>query len=68
MRVLRTPEERFADLPDFAHEPRYAEVPDLNGGVLRMAYLEAGPADPPWCSACTASRVGPSCTDTCCGC
>src|ERR671921_801144 len=41
MRVLRTPEERFAGLPGFAHEPRYAEVPD----GLRMAYVEAGPAD-----------------------
>jgi haloalkane dehalogenase len=47
MRVLRTPEERFADLPDFAYEPRYAEVPDLDGGVLRMAYVEAGPTDAP---------------------
>jgi haloalkane dehalogenase len=40
MRVLRTPEERFAGLPDFAHEPRYATVE----GGLRMAYVEAGPA------------------------
>jgi len=42
MRVLRTPGEQFADLPDFPYEPRYAEV----GGV-RMAYVEAGPADGP---------------------
>jgi haloalkane dehalogenase len=41
MRVLRTPEERFADLPDFPYEPRYATVAD----GLRMAYVEAGPAD-----------------------
>jgi haloalkane dehalogenase len=41
MRTLRTPEERFADLPDFPYEPRYAEVAD----GLRMAYVEAGPAD-----------------------
>ncbi|MFI7448238.1 haloalkane dehalogenase [Nonomuraea sp. NPDC049714] len=41
MRVLRTPEERFASLPGFPYEPRYAEVPD----GLRMAYVEAGPAD-----------------------
>ncbi|MDX3109392.1 haloalkane dehalogenase [Nonomuraea angiospora] len=41
MRILRTPEERFADLPDFPYEPRYADVPD----GLRMAYVEAGPAD-----------------------
>ena len=40
MKVLRTPEERFADLPDFGYAPRYAE-----GGGLRMAWVEAGPAD-----------------------
>jgi haloalkane dehalogenase len=47
MQVLRTPQERFADLPDFAHEPRYADVPDGDGGSLRMAWVEAGPADGP---------------------
>src|SRR5688500_8936068 len=41
MRVLRTPEERFVDLPDFPYEPRYATV----AGGLRMAYVQAGPAD-----------------------
>src|ERR1035438_4534233 len=40
MRVLRTPEDRFADLPDFRYAPQYAAV----GGV-RMAYVEAGPPD-----------------------
>lgn len=47
MRLLRTPDDRFADLPDFPYEPRYAEVPDGEGGRLRMAYVEAGPADGP---------------------
>jgi haloalkane dehalogenase len=47
MRTLRTPDDRFADLPDFDYEPRYAEVPDGAGGSLRMAYVEAGPADGP---------------------
>ncbi|MEU7002959.1 haloalkane dehalogenase [Nonomuraea sp. NPDC046570] len=42
MRTLRTPEERFADLPDFPYQPRYADVPDGEGGTLRMAYVEAG--------------------------
>lgn len=41
MRVLRTPEERFADVPDFPYQPSYANV----GQQLRMAYVEAGPAD-----------------------
>jgi haloalkane dehalogenase len=42
MRVhaLRTPEDRFADLPGFAYPPRYADA-----GGLRMAYVEAGPPD-----------------------
>ena len=40
MKVLRTPEERFADLPDFGYAPRYAEADGL-----RLAYVEAGPAD-----------------------
>src|SRR5215468_3796873 len=40
MRTLRTPEGRFAGLPDFDYPPRYAEV----GSGLRMSYVEAGPA------------------------
>ncbi|GAA5180528.1 haloalkane dehalogenase [Rugosimonospora acidiphila] len=42
MRILRTPEDRFATLPGFDRPPRYAEV-----GGARMAYVEAGPADGP---------------------
>jgi haloalkane dehalogenase len=40
MKVLRTPEERFANLPGFPYPPKYAEI-----GDLRVAYVEAGPAD-----------------------
>jgi haloalkane dehalogenase len=40
MRVLRTPDDRFTDLPGFGYPPRYVTV-----GDLRMAYVEAGPAD-----------------------
>ena len=40
MKVLRTPDDRFADLPDFGYPPRYAKA-----GGLRLAYVEAGPAD-----------------------
>ena len=47
MQTYRTPDERFADLPDFPWEPAYAEVPDGDGGRLRMAYVEAGPVDGP---------------------
>jgi haloalkane dehalogenase len=45
MQTLRTPDARFAGLPDFPFEPRYADVPDQDGGSLRMAWAEAGPAD-----------------------
>jgi haloalkane dehalogenase len=38
MKVLRTPEDRFAGLPGFGYEPRYADA-----GGLRVAYVEAGP-------------------------
>ncbi len=47
MNVLRTPDDRFADLPDFEHPARYAEVPDGEGGTLRMSYVDVGPADGP---------------------
>ncbi len=39
MKALRTPEDRFADLPDFGFTPHYADV-----GGLRLAYVESGPA------------------------
>jgi len=42
--ALRTPEERFAFLPEFPYEPNYIE--DLDGyESLRMAYIDEGPAD-----------------------
>jgi haloalkane dehalogenase len=50
MRTLRTPDERFADLPGFDLAPRYADVPDGSAeprGRLRMAWVEDGPADGP---------------------
>jgi haloalkane dehalogenase len=47
MHCLRTPDERFAGLPDFEFAPRYAEVADPDGGTLRMAWIEQGPADGP---------------------
>ena len=45
MHVLRTPDDRFVDLPDYPFEPHYAEVPDGDGGTLRVHYLDEGPAD-----------------------
>jgi haloalkane dehalogenase len=45
--TYRTPDDRFAELPDFPWATPYAEVPDGDGGTLRMAYVDAGPADGP---------------------
>ncbi|MGE4424938.1 MAG: haloalkane dehalogenase [Solirubrobacteraceae bacterium] len=44
MEILRTPDDRFADLPDFPWEPAYVEV-GADGIAVRMAYIEAGPSD-----------------------
>jgi haloalkane dehalogenase len=43
MQCLRTPEERFDALPDFDYPAHYADVPDGDGGLLRMAWVQAGP-------------------------
>lgn len=46
MDVLRTPDERFAEITGFDHPPHYVEVTNPDGGApLRMAYLDVGPAE-----------------------
>ncbi len=47
MQTYRTPEERFTGLIDFEWQPAYAVVGGGEGDQLRMAYVEAGPADGP---------------------
>ena len=47
MKSLRTPDERFADLPGYAFAPNYVEIDDQDGGTLRVHYLDEGPADGP---------------------
>jgi len=48
---LRTPDARFAELPDFDYQPHYADVggaedADVGGADrLWMAWVETGPAD-----------------------
>ncbi len=62
MDVLRTPDERFENLPGFSFAPNYLEIPHGDGtaGTLRLHYLDEGPADaaetvlllhgePSWC-------------------
>jgi haloalkane dehalogenase len=42
MKLLRTPEERFAELPGFGHAPHYLEnLPGYSG--LRIHYVDTGP-------------------------
>jgi haloalkane dehalogenase len=40
MNLLRTPDERFRDLPGYAYEPRYVDV-----AGLRVHYVDEGPRD-----------------------
>ena len=41
MTILRTPDERFANLPGYDFEPHYVQV----GDGLRMHYVDEGPRD-----------------------
>jgi len=43
MKALRTPDDRFANLPGYGFSPHYIEVPDGEGGHLRMHYIDEGP-------------------------
>jgi len=44
MRALRTPDDRFENLPGWTFAPRYTEVPDGEGGTLRVHHVDVGPA------------------------
>ena len=43
--ILRTPDERFDNLPGYPFAPHYLELEDADFGSLRMHYLDEGPAD-----------------------
>jgi haloalkane dehalogenase len=45
MQTLRTADERFTGIPEFPYSPHYCEVPDQDGGTLRVAWVEDGPAE-----------------------
>jgi haloalkane dehalogenase len=47
MSVLRTPEERFAQLPGYPFAPNYVEVESRGVPSLQMHYVDAGPSDAP---------------------
>jgi haloalkane dehalogenase len=47
MKALRTPDDRFSDLPGFAYSPNYLEIDsaDGSGDSLRLHYLDEGARD-----------------------
>lgn len=47
MKILRTPDERFQNLPGYPFEPHYTEVGDGEGGSLRIHHIDEGPSDGP---------------------
>ena len=56
---LRTPDDRFAGLPDYDFAPHYLHVDVGEGGQLRLHFVDEGPRDaapvlllhgePTWC-------------------
>ncbi|MGI9431893.1 MAG: haloalkane dehalogenase [Myxococcota bacterium] len=45
MKSVRTPDARFENLPGYSFAPQYSEVPDGEGGTLRIHHLDEGPRD-----------------------
>jgi haloalkane dehalogenase len=45
MKILRTPDEQFSNLTDYPFDPNYVEIPDGDGGALRMHYVDEEPHD-----------------------
>jgi haloalkane dehalogenase len=43
MKFLRTPDARFAALPGYPFSPNYLNVPNGEGGALRMHFVDEGP-------------------------
>ncbi|MDB2641670.1 haloalkane dehalogenase [Alphaproteobacteria bacterium] len=45
MKIRKTPDKYFANLPDYDFASHYLTLDDDEGGTLDMHYIEAGPAD-----------------------
>jgi haloalkane dehalogenase len=43
MKILRTPDSRFENLPNYPFKPNYLNIPDGEGGELRVHYVDVGP-------------------------
>jgi haloalkane dehalogenase len=47
MEILRTPDDRFAGLPGYPFAPHYVDIPDGEGGSLRVHHVDEGDPDAP---------------------
>ena len=47
MTLLRTPDERFQGLSDYAFEPHYITISDSDGSKIRVHYVDEGPREAP---------------------
>jgi haloalkane dehalogenase len=47
MKILRTPDAQFANLPDFPWAPQYMTVRDEDGTDIRIHCIDEGPRDAP---------------------
>ena len=47
MDVVRTPESRFDNLPDYPFASHYVDVQASDGPAVRMHYVDEGPRDGP---------------------
>lgn len=45
MKVLRTPDECFANLPGFDYRPCYTTIQDEDGSAIRLHHIDEGPRD-----------------------
>lgn len=45
MEILRTPDERFANLPGYPFAPHYTDMPAGDGQTLRIHHVDEGPRD-----------------------
>jgi len=45
MRLLRTPDERFANLPGYPFAPHYMEIPWPGAEPIRVHFVDEGPSD-----------------------
>jgi haloalkane dehalogenase len=62
MQTLRTPGERFAEIPNSPYSPHYCELYDDEGGRVRVARIEDDPLTPTRFCCCMANRLGRFCT------